>query len=176
VLALDTVHCRYELLPLPDDWEIVVIQSGVQRELADGSYKARQLECKAAADTLGVEHLCALKGPELLKLNGAPAKRARHIWTEGQRSLEAVDALKSRDRAAFGRLMVASHNSLRDEMEVSLPVMDRMVEDALALGAEGARLTGAGFGGCIVALVAPERAVTWWAALQARHPQIKRAD
>lgn len=176
VLALDTVDCSFELLPLPDDWEIVVIQSGVQRELADGSYKMRQLECQAAADALGVEHLCALMGPELLKLSGAPARRARHIWTEGQRSLEAVDALKARDRSAFGRLMVASHNSLRDDMEVSLPVMDRMVEDALALGAEGARLTGAGFGGCIAALVAPECAATWWAALQARHPQIKRAD
>ncbi len=176
VLALDTIDCSFELLPLPEDWEIVVIQSGVRRELADGSYKARQLECRAAMDVLGTEDLCHADPAQFARLSGAPAKRARHIWSEGRRSLEAVDALKSRDRAAFGRLMVASHASLRDDMEVSLPVMDQMVEDALALGAEGARLTGAGFGGCIVALVAPDRVETWWAALQARHPQIKRAD
>lgn len=176
VLALDTRDCSFELVPLPEDWEIVVIQSGVQRELADGSYKARQLECKTAMDVLGTADLCHADPAEFAGLLDPVAKRVRHVWSEGQRSLAAIAALKARDRAAFGALMVESHQSLRDNMEVSLPVMDRMVEDALELGAVGARLTGAGFGGCIVALVAPERAGTWWAALQSRHPQIKRAD
>jgi galactokinase len=176
VLALDTRDCSYELLPLPEDWEIIVIRSGVQRELADGSYKARQVECKAAMDVLGTSDLCHADPAQFARLDGDVAKRARHVWSEGQRSLEAVAALKAHDRAAFGRLMVASHASLRDDMQVSVPAIDRIVADALALGAAGARITGAGFGGCVVALVAPESADAWWTALQARHPQIARAD
>ncbi|MDP1555802.1 MAG: galactokinase [Hyphomonas sp.] len=176
VLALDTRDCSYELVPLPEDWEIVVIQSGVRRELADGSYKARQQECQAAMEALGTAHLCQADPAQFAGLEGAVAKRVRHVWTEGQRSLAAVAALKARDRAAFGALMQASHASLRDDMEVSVPVIDRMVEDAVALGADGARITGAGFGGCVVALMAPERAAAWWAALKARHPQIERAE
>ncbi|MFN7164929.1 MAG: galactokinase [Hyphomonas sp.] len=176
VLALDTRDCSHELVPLPEDWEIVVIQSGVRRELADGSYKARQQQCQTAMDTLGTANLCQADPAQFAGLDGVVAKRVRHVWTEGQRSLAAVAALKARDRAAFGTLMQASHASLRDDMEVSVPVIDRMVEDAVALGADGARITGAGFGGCVVALVAPERVNGWWAALQARHPQIARAD
>lgn len=176
VLALDTRDCSLELVPLPEDWEIVVIQSGVQRELADGSYKARQLECKTAMDVLGTADLCHADPAEFAGLLDPVAKRVRHVWREGQRSLAAVMALKARDRATFGALMQASHASLRDDMEVSVPVIDQMVEDAVALGADGARLTGAGFGGCIVALLAPERTGAWWSAMQARHPQIKRAD
>lgn len=176
VLALDTRDCSYELVPLPEDWAIIVIQSGVRRELADGSYKARQMECKVAMDALGTSNLCQADPAGFAGLQGAAAKRARHVWTEGQRSLAAVAALKAQDRKAFGALMQASHASLRDDMEVSVPVIDRMVVDAVALGADGARITGAGFGGCIVALTAPELVTPWWNALKARHPQIERAD
>jgi galactokinase len=176
VLALDTRDCSYELVPLPEDWEIVVIQSGVRRELADGSYKARQMECQQAMDALGTANLCQADPAQFAGLNGAVARRVRHVWTEGQRSLAAIAALKAHDRAAFGALMQASHVSLREDMEVSVPVIDQIVSDAVALGADGARITGAGFGGCVVALVAPERLDTWWAALQARHSQIERAD
>ncbi len=175
VLALDTRDCSYEHLPLPEDWEIVVIRSGVQRELADGSYKVRQLECKAAMDLLGTRDLCQADPALFAQLDGDVARRVQHVWSEGQRSLEAVTALKAGDRTAFGRLMIASHASLRDDMQISVAAIDRIVEDALALGAAGARITGAGFGGCVVALVAPERAGAWWSALQARHPHIARA-
>ena len=176
VLALDTRDCSYELVPIPEDWEIVVIQSGVRRELADGSYKARQMECQQAMDALGTSDLCQADPAQFAGLDGAVAKRVRHVWSEGQRSLAAVAALKARDREAFGALMQASHASLRDDMEVSVPVIDRIVEDAVALGAAGARITGAGFGGCVVALVAPDRVDSWWSALKARHPRIERAD
>lgn len=176
VLALDTRDCSYECLALPQDWEIVVIRSGEQRELADGSYKVRQLECKAAMDVLATSDLCHADPRQFAQLKGDVAKRARHVWSEGQRSLEAVAALKARDRAAFGRLMVASHASLRDDMQVSVPAIDRIVGNALDLGAAGARITGAGFGGCVVALVAPERTEAWWTALKEHHPQIARAD
>lgn len=175
VLALDTRDCSYELILLPQDWEIVVIRSGVQRELADGSYKARQLECKAAMEVLGTGDLCHADPALFARLEGDIARRMRHVWSEGQRSLEAVTALRTGDRAAFGRLMTASHASLRDDMQVSVHAIDRIVEDALALGAAGARITGAGFGGCVVALVAPDSADAWWSALQARHPHIARA-
>jgi galactokinase len=176
VLALDTRDCTYKNLPLPEDWDIVVIRSGVERQLADGSYKARQQECQAAMDAIGTPNLCQADPAQIEALSGAPGQRARHIWSEGQRSLKAAVALTSGDRAAFGALMNQSHQSLRDDMQVSVPVIDAIVADGQALGADGIRITGAGFGGCVVALLAPDRTDAWWQELKRRHPQISRAD
>ena len=86
-------------------------------------------------------------------LSGDELKRARHVVTENARVLEAVEALEDNDFDAFGRLMYASHASLRDDYEVSTQELDTFVQTAEQQGAKGARLTGAGFGGCAIALV-----------------------
>jgi len=174
VLALDTRDCSYEIIPVPADWTIAVIHSGIGRALADGRYKIRREECLAAAEALGVAYLCDGELASAAALSPVLSRRARHVITEGRRALKAAAALRSGDRQAFGALMNASHASLRDDLDVSVPEMDVMVHDAAAFGADGARLTGAGFGGCFVCLVAAERADAWWSALQARHPGAAR--
>jgi galactokinase len=102
---------------------------------------------------LGVQELRDATEGDLDLLSGAELKRARHVISENSRVLEAVEALKDSDFQEFGRLMYASHASLRDDYEVSTSELDTFVEAAEQHGARGARLTGAGFGGCAIALV-----------------------
>ena len=117
---------------------------------------ARRQACERAAQTLGVRELRDAHVQDLEKLSGEERKRARHVVTENARVLEAVRALQRQDFGAFGRLMYASHRSLRDDYEVSTPELDGFVEIALQSSALGARLTGAGFGGCALALIRSE--------------------
>ena len=173
-LALNTRDCSYELLDIPDSWSIVVAHSGLHRAFTDGRYRARRDECLEAARQIGAEYLCDASFDFLDALDPILAKRARHVISEGKRSKEAVAALRSDDRARFGQLMIESHNSLRDDMDVSVPGIDLLVAHAINLGAEGARITGAGFGGCVVALIDPSILANWWRELTALHPTIKR--
>jgi galactokinase len=150
MLFLDTLTLARRVLPLPAATEIVVLHSGVPRELADTAYNTRRAECEAAARALGVPSLRHVTDPARAAALTAPLdRRARHVITENNRVLEAVTA----DAARFGALMNASHASLRDDYEVSIPALDTLVG---ALQAQpdvlGARLTGAGFGGACVAL------------------------
>ncbi len=174
VLALDTRDCSYRLIPVPDGWTFAVIHSGIGRALSDGRYKLRREECLRASDALKVAFLCDADEEATGALPPALAGRARHVISESQRSLAAIGALQSDDQQAFGRLMTASHASLRDDFEVSVPEIDAMVRDAVALGAAGARITGAGFGGCFVCLIDAPSAENWWLALKARHPGLQR--
>jgi galactokinase len=174
VLALDTRDCAYQIIAVPADWRIAVVHSGIGRALADGRYKIRREECLEAATALGVEYLCDGDLGSAQALPPVLARRATHVITEGHRSLEAIDALKQQDPHVFGRLMNESHDSLRDMLEVSVPEIDAMVRDAVELGAYGARITGAGFGGCFVCLVDSSRADAWWTNLHKRHPGMKR--
>ncbi len=151
MLFLDTLTLERRVLPLPAGTELVVLHSGVPRELADTAYNARRAECEAAARALGVPSLRHVTDPA--RATGLPApldRRARHVITENNRVLEAVNA----DAVRFGRLMNDSHASLRDDFEVSIAALDALVA---ALQSQpdvlGARLTGAGFGGACVALV-----------------------
>lgn len=173
-LALDTRDCTYQIIPVPAGWTFAVIHSGIARALSDGRYKARREECLQAAEALGVDYLCAGDPALAEALPSGLARRARHVISEGRRSLDAITALQSADQAAFGALMNASHASLRDDFEVSVPEMDIMVRDAVDLGAAGARITGAGFGGCFVCLIDTAKADAWWALLQARHTAATR--
>lgn len=173
-LALDTRDCSYRLVDVPSDWVFAVIASGTRRALADGRYKERREECLAAAQALSVDLLCDADISAAVRLPANLAGRARHVIAEGARSRRAVDALSQGNRPAFGRLMSESHASLRDNMDVSVPAIDALVADALRLGADGARITGAGFGGCIVCLVEASRAAAWWEALSSRHPAAER--
>jgi galactokinase len=132
---------------------LVVCDTRVERGLADTGYNDRRATCERAARTLGSEELRDATEGDLDRLSGEELKRARHVVSENTRVLEAFEALGNNDFDEFGRLMYASHASLRDDYEVSTPELDTFVETAKEHGATGARLTGAGFGGCAIALV-----------------------
>lgn len=136
------------------DLALLVCDTRVERGLADTGYQDRRETCENAASVLGVRELRDASEEDLARLSGDELKRARHIVRENVRVLEAVQMLREGDFAAFGRLMYDSHLSLRDDFEVSTPELDAFVETAREVGAPGARLTGAGFGGCAIALVA----------------------
>ena len=132
---------------------LLVCDTRVERGLADTGYNDRRATCERAARTLGIDELRDATEGDLDRLSGEELMRARHVVSENARVLEAVEALKNSDFDEFGRLMYASHTSLRDDYEVSTPELDTFVETAREHGARGARLTGAGFGGCAIALV-----------------------
>ena len=132
---------------------LLVCDTRVERGLADTGYNDRRAACERAARAIGVEELRDATEEDLALLSGEELKRARHVVSENARVLVAVDVLEDGDFDEFGRLMYASHASLRDDYEVSTPELDAFVEIAQDHGASGARLTGAGFGGCAIALV-----------------------
>jgi galactokinase len=132
---------------------LIVCDTRVERGLAETGYNDRRATCERVARMLGVEELRDATEEDLDLLSGAELKRARHVVSENARVLEAVEALEEGDFYEFGRLMYASHASLRDDYEVSTPELDTFVRAAEQHGARGARLTGAGFGGCAIALV-----------------------
>ncbi len=132
---------------------LIVCDTGVERGLADTGYAERRDQCESAARKLGVKELRDADEADLDRLSGVELPRARHIVTENARVLEAARALRAGDFAAFGCLMYDSHRSMRDDFEISIPELDAFVETAREAEATGARLTGAGFGGCALALV-----------------------
>jgi len=145
------IDCRVpaiEAIPIATGVAIVVVHSGVTRTLAGSEYAARRAECEAVAARLG---LVALRDASPEQVAHEP--RARHVVAENARVLATADALPRGDLAELGALLLASHASLRDDYGVSTPELDLLVELLVEAGAPGARLTGAGFGGCVVALV-----------------------
>ena len=160
-LLIDCHSLEAEPVPLglgAADLTLLVCDTQVSRELGATGYNARRQACERAAQTLGIKELRDAHVQDLDKLSGEELKRARHVVTENARVLEAVQALRRQDFGAFGRLMYASHQSLRDDYEVSTPELDTFVELARQSRALGARLTGAGFGGCALALIQREDA------------------
>lgn len=158
-LFIDTRALTIERVALPESLGLVVIDSGIDHKLGGGDYGARRAECTEAAARLGVEQLRDL--PEGTDLSGLPeplAGRVRHVLAENARVTAAVDALRRGDVAALGALFDASHRSLSEDFAVSLPEIDRLAACARRSGALGARLTGGGFGGSIVAVTAAEDA------------------
>lgn len=152
MLFLDTRTLDRKILPFPDGTEIVVIDSGVARSLAGSGYNQRRAECEAAARQLGVKALRDVVDPQMAECLPDPIrKRARHVITENNRVLRVLVGISAQE---FGELMNASHVSLRDDYEVSVPALDKLVDILQKTpGVFGARLTGAGFGGACVALV-----------------------
>lgn len=152
-LFIDTRTLDWTRLPLPPDGEIVVIDSGVAHDHATGDYATRRAECERAMSLLGVESFRDVTDPAWLdELPDPLRRRARHVFTENARVLEAVACLRTEDLERLGALLDASHASLRDDFEVSVPDVDRLVALAAAdPDVFGARMTGGGFGGAIVA-------------------------
>jgi galactokinase len=147
-LVLDCRTLEIEHVPLPPTLRVLVVYSGVPRVLSETSYGARVNESRAIAQQLGLRALRDATPEQVREF--APA---RHAVSEMARVRQFADALRAGDIDALGPLMLASHASSRDDMQVSIPELDALVECLVDAGARGARLTGAGFGGCVVALV-----------------------
>jgi galactokinase len=162
-LLIDCRSMATRAVPLPRDVAVVVLDTATRRGLADSAYNERRAQCEAAATFFGVPALrdvdSTMFAARATQLDPVIRKRARHVVTENERTLAAATALEGSDAEEVGRLMDQSHASLRDDFEVSRPELDTMVRLARAHdGCHGARMTGAGFGGCAVALVAAEAA------------------
>jgi galactokinase len=170
-LLLDCRSNETRLVIVPPEFRFAVVHCGQERRLAGGAYNARRVTVEAAARQLG---MVSLRDATSESVAGLPdeemRRRARHVVSENGRVLAAVEALRDADASRFGGLMVESHRSLAEDYEVSTDALDRLVAGALDAGAFGARLTGAGFGGCIVALIPAEDADGWWARVKAGNP------
>ena len=160
-LLIDCRDLNTRLVPLPKNSQFVILDTATRRGLVDSEYNERRAQCEATACHFDVPALRDLQMVELEDriglLNQTLVKRARHVISANQRVLEAERALQEGDPTTLGKLMNASHNSMRDDFEVSRTEMDQMVTIAQSQpGCFGARMTGGGFGGCAVALVADE--------------------
>lgn len=155
-LFLDTRSLQFERVALPTDADLVVLNSGVEHNHAAGDYNTRRAECEHAAKLLGVALLRDIELSDLERVNALPEplnRRARHVVTEDERVLQAVRAMKVNDRARLGELFYASHASMRDDYQISVPEIDLIVDLARRRDdIYGARLTGGGFGGSVVML------------------------
>jgi galactokinase len=174
-LLIDCRDLSYQAIPLPSRALIVVVDSGVHRGLMNMEYNARRAECETAATHFDVRALrdIDMKTFQTRAHELAPVvrRRARHVIAENNNTVSACEALQVDDLQTFGNLMIASHASLRDDFEVSCSELDLLVDITLGVqGVYGARLTGAGFGGSMVALVKQEAADSLAAAINERYP------
>jgi galactokinase len=158
-LLIDCRSLKTQAVPLPSDLAVMIVHSRIRRGLVGSEYNTRRQQCEAAAKHFGVK---ALRDVSLSRLqtdagdlDATVLRRARHIVTENQRTLDAATALAAGDLRQMGVLMAASHDSMRDDFEITVPAMDELVAILqTAIGAlGGARMTGGGFGGCAVALM-----------------------
>jgi galactokinase len=180
-LLLDCRTLAYEHIPLPPDVRIAILDTATRRGLVDSAYNERRAACEQAAQRLGVRALRDLDEAGFRSRAGAlddiTQRRARHVVSENGRVLQAVEALRRGDAAALGRLLDVSHTSLRDDFEVSSEALNSIVAIARRQpGCYGARMTGAGFGGCAVALVQQESAEAFAQAAARRYRQESGLD
>lgn len=175
-LCIDCRSLDYEAVGLPPEAAVVVLDTATQRGLVDSAYNQRRSQCDAGAAHFGVPKLRDVT-PEMAAagmggLDEEIQRRVRHVVSENHRALESVAAMRAGDAVRLGAIMQASHGSLRDDFEVSCPALDQMVASALACeGCYGARMTGAGFGGCAVALVGADRLAAFITEVSRRYSQ-----
>jgi len=162
-MLLDCQSLAIEHSPLPDSHQIVIINSNVKRGLVDSEYNLRRQQCEQGASLLGV---ASLREANIDMLESAKAhmpevvyRRARHIITENARTLKASQALKTGDIATVSKAMAESHVSMRDDFEITVRPIDYLVEiiDEVLGTSGGVRMTGGGFGGCVVALAPTDK-------------------
>ena len=156
-ILIDCRALHTQIVRLPAEWAVMIVQSGVSRGLVEGHYNQRRADCETAAQALGIACLreATLSQVEIGLSDPVVQARAGHVVSEIERTARAVDAIAARDIAALGRLFAASHASMRDDFAITVPAIDRLVS-ALeqAIGpAGGARMTGGGFGGAVVAIM-----------------------
>ncbi|MEI7618973.1 MAG: galactokinase [Actinomycetota bacterium] len=160
-LLIDCRTLEIEAVPVPHNVDVIV-QFVAHRTLAGSEYAQRVAECQRAEQLIGPLRLATLADVAII---GDPIvqRRARHVVSENQRVRDFAVALRANDLATAGRLMIESHHSLRDNYETSTPAVNEAVRQMCATpGVYGARITGGGFGGCIVALAAPGSTTTGW--------------
>jgi galactokinase len=156
VLRIDCDSLAVEPVPFPEDAEIVVLHSGEHRELSGSAYAERRSQCDEAEKLVGRLRDASPVDVEAIE-DPVLRRRARHVTTENRRVDAVAHALAAGELAYAGELLVASHASLRDDFEVSTPGLDKLVNTVRGVpGVYGARVTGAGFGGCVVALCRPK--------------------
>lgn len=161
-MLLDCKDLSFEDAPIPDDLTLFIVNSNVKRGLVESEYNLRREQCEAVANHFGVS---ALRDVTLAQLNADKAqiepvlfKRARHVISENERAVSTLKALKNNDMATISAAMKASNISLRDDFEVTTKEMDGLVDMISGVVGDegGVRMTGGGFGGCVVALVPTE--------------------
>ena len=175
-LLIDCRSLVCEPVPIPEDMAILIVHSGVVRGLVEGHYNKRRASCEAAAAKLGVAALRDAGLPLLEaraeKLSATEYARARHVISENARTLAAAEALRAGKLATLGQLFAASHASMRDDFAITVPPVDALVAELQHLiGPQGgARMTGGGFGGAVVAVLPHHRAASLASALTYRTP------
>lgn len=166
LLMIDCRSLATQGVRLPENLAVIIVNSKVKHDLVAGEYNERRQQCEAAAQFFGVKALrdvslaeFAKKESDLTAYDPIVAKRARHVISENQRVLDAVAALQQGDLAQLGKLMAQSHRSMKEDFEITVPEIDYLVELAQqAVGEQGgARMTGGGFGGCIVVLAPQDK-------------------
>lgn len=173
-LLIDCRSLETKAVPLPPETAVVVLDTATRRGLVDSAYNERRAQCEAAAHHFRVK---ALRDVDLERfeaqsvgLDEVTYRRARHVVAENDRTLLAVETMYNEDAVQLGKLMNASHASLRDDFQVSSSELDTMVSCALnEQGCYGARMTGAGFGGCVVALIEVETSLAFSARVAANY-------
>lgn len=175
-LLIDCRSLDYSAVPIPAGTAIIIANSNVKRGLVDSEYNTRRRECEAAAAHFGVPALRDVPADVFAlhqdELDETVAKRARHVISENARTQAAAEALKRGDLKLMGRLMAESHISMRDDFEITVPPIDALVEiiGAVIGEAGGARMTGGGFGGCVVALAPQELVAEVKTAIAKNYP------
>ena len=158
-MLLDCRSLATQAVPMPEEMAVVIINSNKKRGLVDSEYNTRRQQCEEAARIFGVKALRDVTieqfNEKMSELDEMVAKRARHVITENDRTMEAAQALRTHDMKRMGELMADSHASMRDDFEITVKEIDILVEMVKEVIGEqgGVRMTGGGFGGCVVALV-----------------------
>lgn len=175
-LLIDCRDLGTRAVSIPQEWEILIVHSGVKRGLVESEYNQRREQCEAAARyfnqrslrDVSLEHLLAAEAA----LEPMLFKRARHVLTENARTLTAADALMKGDMKTLSRVMAESHVSMRDDFNITVPAIDTLVDmlNTAGQGLAGARMTGGGFGGCVVA-IAPQSLIPTLMATVENHYQ-----
>ena len=162
-LLIDCRSLEVSPVSIPEDLAVVIINSNIKRGLVDSEYNTRRKQCEAAAKALGVKALRDASLVDLLQIQASldpiVYKRAHHVITENERTLKAAHALANEDYPLLSKLMAESHNSMRDDFEITVPAIDYLVNIVQGVigNQGGVRMTGGGFGGCVVALVPKDK-------------------
>jgi len=178
-IQIDCRSLEHEYVPLPDDVSIVAVNSMVKHELGSSAYSERVAECQEAVRAIqrSDPDVQSLRDVPLgffeqieSQIPDVPRRRARHVISDSQRVLDLASAARARDLPGMGRLFIASHRSMQHDYEISCEEIDFLVDTAIQIpGVYGARMTGGGFGGCTVNLVAPEARQTFEHYLRAAY-------
>jgi galactokinase len=157
-ILLNCTTLEYEPISIPGDAAFLVLDSGVERRLANTGYARRRQELESALASAGAENSLELHTVDYSRVDPLSRRRLRHVRTENERVTRFAAALSANDLEAAGDILIESHDSLRDDYDVSTPELDELVDCACRSGAYGARLVGGGFGGAVLALVHHELA------------------